>query len=201
MKQYAVANYKGNNFELFQDGGEILMPFEQLGTMLGYKESRYLRDLVEANPELNNEEFSILRKNKDGSKIRERRYFTEDGVYEVCLISKQPFAKEFRKFVRELLKKVRAGELENIRPISLVKWHEKADKLINEMMNRNADLDEMAKNLDQIIELVPKMNEKFREIDEMRKDISSLKTEVQLLNLKLDDLTTFLKEGADIEDA
>ena len=46
----------------------------------------------------------------DGEKY-ETRIFIEDGIYEVTMLSRQPKAKEFRAWVRQVIKSLRKGEL------------------------------------------------------------------------------------------
>lgn len=38
---------------------------------------------------------------------RDRIVFTEDGIYEVTMLSSQPLAREFRRFVRQIVKELR----------------------------------------------------------------------------------------------
>jgi len=203
MKEIAVAQFETKEFNLFKEAGEIVMSFEQLSEMLGYKELKYLRDLVENNPELNDKEFSILKKTKDtkSGKERELRFFTEDGIYEVCFLSRMPKARLFKKHVRELLKRIRNGELETIKPMALVEWQKIADKMIAQMTERNVDLEEMGKNLDIIINLIPTFEEKIQQIDQMRKDISTLKVGMTTLEMKMNDLYKVLAGEESIEDA
>src|SRR5690625_3421213 len=47
---------------------------------------------------------------------REVRIFNEDGIYEITMLSKKPKAREFRSFVRKLLKKLRKGEYQVVKP-------------------------------------------------------------------------------------
>lgn len=87
---------------------EIFMSSEQLGNALEYKEARKaIGKLVERNPELEEEEFSSIVKLTTEAGIREMRIFTEDGIYEIVSLSKQPKASDFRKWVRGVIKSIR----------------------------------------------------------------------------------------------
>lgn len=94
------------------DNGEIFMTIEQLAQVLEYSNRKSVEKIVERNEYLKNEEFSATYKlSATDGKAYETRIFTEDGLYEVTMISKQPKALEFRAFVRKLLKGLRKNEL------------------------------------------------------------------------------------------
>lgn len=96
------------------DNDEVFMTSKQLGEALGYANPRQaINKFVLRNSYLAESEFSVESKltSTDG-KSYETRIFTEDGIYEVTMLSKQPKAKEFRFFIRNLLKGLRKGELE-----------------------------------------------------------------------------------------
>lgn len=42
-----------------------------------------------------------------GGQVREMKFLTEDGLYEVLMMSRKPIAKEFKKKVKEILKTIR----------------------------------------------------------------------------------------------
>lgn len=92
---------------------EIFMTVSQLAQALGYSSKGSLESLVSRNPRVKESEFSVVTKMQatDGKSYR-TRVFTEDGIYEVAMLSKRPEADKFRGFVRKLLKGLRKGELE-----------------------------------------------------------------------------------------
>ena len=95
------------------DNDEVFMTSKQLGEALGYANPRQaINKFVLRNSYLAESEFSVESKltSTDG-KSYETRIFTEDGIYEVTMLSKQPKAKEFRFFIRKLLKGLRKNEL------------------------------------------------------------------------------------------
>lgn len=95
------------------DNDEVFMTGYQLGSILGYKDPiRSISKLVDRNDYLKDNEFSSVVRMTTEAGIRETRVFTEDGIYEITLLSKTETAKEFRSWVRQILKGLRKGELE-----------------------------------------------------------------------------------------
>lgn len=95
-------------------GGEMYMTSEQLGRCLGYSEPQIaINKLASRNNYLKNSEFSLLTKlvSTDGKRY-DTRLFTEDGIYEVTMLAKTDKAREFRCWVRNLIKSLRKGELQ-----------------------------------------------------------------------------------------
>lgn len=89
------------------------MTSEQLGMVLGYSFPRKaINKIVLRNEYLLNEEFSAGTKMVSPSGTQDTRIFTEDGIYEVTFLAKTERAKEFRSWVRQLLKGIRKGEIE-----------------------------------------------------------------------------------------
>lgn len=91
------------------------MTTEQLGNCLGYEYAKQaISKIIDRNKYLKNKEFSRVVKmgTLEGDRLvnREVRIFTEDGIYEVTMLAKTEKAKEFRAFVRKLLKSLRSGE-------------------------------------------------------------------------------------------
>lgn len=98
------------------ENNEVHMTSEQLGCVLGYNNpQKSISKLVERNEYLRNSNFSTIVKMTTPSGKQDTRFFTEDGIYEVAFLSKTEKAKQFRTWVREILKGIRKGELELIR--------------------------------------------------------------------------------------
>ena len=91
---------------------EIYMTIDQLAQALEYGNKSSVDSIISRNKYLREGEYSVTCKLQatDG-KTYNTRVFTEDGIYEVTMLSKQPKAREFRKFIREMLKGLRKGEL------------------------------------------------------------------------------------------
>lgn len=105
------------------ESGEIFMTTDQLGRALGYSEPVIaINKLVARNPYLASEEFSTITKlvRVEGNRevARDVRIFTEDGIYEVTFLSGTEKAKEFRAWVRQVLKSLRSGQLTLIPDLS-----------------------------------------------------------------------------------
>lgn len=104
------------------ENNEIFMTIAQLAQSLEYASKKGVEKLIANNEYLKDEEFSVLSKISTGTYdkggTQETRIFTEDGIYEVTMLSKQPKAKEFRAFVRKTLKALRKGEAVLVQPQS-----------------------------------------------------------------------------------
>ena len=110
------SDYFGNvECDFYGKGQEVYMTSEQLGECLGYSHAREnINKIVSRNDYLRNKEFStevILTSVEGGRNVeRKQRIFTEDGIYEVTMLAKTEKAKEFRSWVRTVLKALRSGK-------------------------------------------------------------------------------------------
>lgn len=93
------------------ENGDVYMTIDQLARALGYAGRDGIEKMIERNPYLLEPEFSTTDKLSavEGRREvrRERRIFTEDGIYEVTMLSRTPKSREFRVWVREVIKKIR----------------------------------------------------------------------------------------------
>ena len=100
----------GNQCDFYEsDSNEIFMTAFQLGSCLGYSDpNRNINKLISRNEYLKNMEFSVVVKltTTDGKQYN-TRLFTEDGIYEITMLSKTDKARQFRAFVREAIKSIR----------------------------------------------------------------------------------------------
>ncbi len=106
--------------DIYSNEKEMFMTMRQLSECLGYKEKDGIKKIVKRNEYLKEKEFSqVVSINfGEGGQIdttQETRVFTEDGIYEVTMLAKTEKAKEFRTFIRKLLKSLRKGEAKLIR--------------------------------------------------------------------------------------
>ena len=101
--------------DVYSDSNDMFMTISQLSECLGYSGRKSLEKMIERNPYLKDREFSVTDKLSatDGKRYN-TRIFTEDGIYEVTMLAKTEKAKEFRAWVRKLLKSLRKGETVNI---------------------------------------------------------------------------------------
>lgn len=91
---------------------DVFMTALQLSEALGYASKSSFDSLISRNPYIKDEEFSATcnLQAPDGKEY-ETRIFTEDGIYEVSMLSKKTVAKEFRSWVRKIIKGLRKGEI------------------------------------------------------------------------------------------
>lgn len=107
--------FAGNEVDLYKGvNGEIYMTAKQLGEVLEYSSgAQAITNIINRNEYLANKEFSVqLKLSSTDGKSYDTRLLTEDGIYEITMLSRQPKAQEFRFFIRELLKGLRKGELQ-----------------------------------------------------------------------------------------
>lgn len=106
------ADFCGTPCDIYSDdNNEMFMTINQLATCLQYANRKSIEKMVERNPYLKNAEFSVTdRMSATDGKQYDTRIFTEDGIYEVTMLAKTEKAKEFRAFVRKLIKSIRKGE-------------------------------------------------------------------------------------------
>lgn len=102
------------------DNDEVFMTSKQLGEALEYStKAQAIINIINRNEYLKEEEFSVqLNLSSTDNKLYDTRLLTEDGIYEITMLSKQPKAREFRQFIRQLLKGLRKGEikLQSVKP-------------------------------------------------------------------------------------
>ena len=110
-------NFQGIECDFWSNGNnEVFMTSEQLGMVLGYvNPKKGISNLVGRNEYLKEIEFSSFLAVRTEAGDRETRVFTEDGIYEVALLAGTEKAKEFRSWVRRILKGLRTGELALLR--------------------------------------------------------------------------------------
>lgn len=99
--------------DIYRQNEEMYMTTEQLGACLGYTQPKpAISKILHRNPYLNNMEFSgVTNLTTPEGGAQNTRLFTEDGIYEVTFLAKTEKAREFRTWVRSLLKSLRKGEL------------------------------------------------------------------------------------------
>ena len=104
------ANFGNVQCDFYRNDEEFFMTTNQLCCCLGDKRTTF-DSWVNRNPYLKNDEFSVscTLQGTDG-KSYNTRVFTEDGIYEVTMLSKTEKAKEFRRWVRTILKSLRTGK-------------------------------------------------------------------------------------------
>ncbi len=110
--------------DIYSNEEEMFMTISQLAECLGYASKSGVEKIFQRNEYLRNKEFSaevnltLGGTDKMGvpKTIQSTRVFTEDGIYEVTMLAKTEKAKEFRAFIRKVLKSLRKGEAKIIKP-------------------------------------------------------------------------------------
>ena len=97
--------------DIYQKDNEPYMTAKQLSDCLGYADISRLSKIIKQNEYLKSKEFSVVAKmaSTDGKKY-DTRVFTEDGIYEITMLAKTEKAKEFRGWIRKVLKSLRSGK-------------------------------------------------------------------------------------------
>ena len=121
------------------DNNEMFMTAFQLGSCLEYANpQKAIDNLISRNEYLKADEFSVtLKMRATDSKQYDTRIFTEDGIYEVTMLAKTEKAKEFRAFVRKLIKSIRKGETVVI-----------DSKVFTELLQRQSELEKRLEALE-----------------------------------------------------
>ena len=125
--------------DIYSDSKEMYMTIDQIATCLEYSNGRKgIENVIARNEYLKNEEFSVTLKLRatDGKQYN-TRVFTEDGIYEVTMLAKTEKAKQFRAWVRKLLKSLRSGEVTAVKTDKLneIKVRAAADRAAAMRMN------------------------------------------------------------------
>lgn len=189
-----------NNVELdfYTLNGEILLSLDQLSKGIGYKNKRNAEELLKSNPELLEKEFSFLLKidNLEGGviKAREKRFFNEDGLMEAAFLANTEQAKLFRKFARELIKKVEKGELALQVKENFPKTIEKKLDVLGNYLREKQQLIEQLNEDNQkiIIPYLERLDDKMLELEGLKKEVKSMRKIMNTLNMAVSDL---LKEN------
>lgn len=130
--------------DIYSDSNDMYMTIGQLAACLEYSSRRGIEMLLDRSPYLKEPEFSVTHKlcATDGKQYN-TRVFTEDGIYEVTMLSNQPKAKDFRAWIRKILKGLRRGDA---KLVSTLKENEVAARLKNAQARKAALYVKMANN-------------------------------------------------------
>ncbi len=99
--------------DIYSNGNDMFMTTEQLGACLEYSQPKTaISKILDRSPYLKDAEFSgVTKLTTPNGGTQKTRVFTEDGIYEVTMLSSQPKAKEFRAWIRRVIKDLRKGNL------------------------------------------------------------------------------------------
>jgi prophage antirepressor-like protein len=97
--------------DIYSNGSDMFMTIQQLSDCLEYSSRDAIEKIISRNDYLKGPEFSATDKlSATDGKQYNTRIFTEDGIYEITMLSGQPKAKEFRAWIRKILKALRKGD-------------------------------------------------------------------------------------------
>lgn len=180
----SLITYNGMKLGVTIKNNEIEIEMGELAKAIGYTDVRGLKKLLDTNPELKNKEFSYLKKvdsiENGVVKKREKRLFTEDGLYEVTMLANTENAKKFRRFVRELMKKYRKNELILRTPTLLPAQQAQLDEMVRLIKARDGEIGDLL--------------DSFEAFQAYLTDIEVIKGDVKLLIELHDKLVKEVKE-------
>lgn len=168
---------------------EIEMDIEELAKAVGILNSGSIRNLIIQNPILQEKQYSYLKKvlNNEGGilKKREKRIFTEAGIYEVAFLANTEKAKEFRKFIKEfskqMLTKIKKNEMVLSSGVPAT-FEPKLDKMMFLITKRDEEINT-------IFEFFEKSQDFFKKVEEMGEDIKQIKRKIDTIIEVVNDLS------------
>ena len=180
------------------NNNEIEMEMEELAKAIGTLNYKSFRNFIANNPNLQNKEYSYLKKvlNNEGGilKKREKRIFTEAGIYEVAFLANTEKAKEFRKFIKEfskqMLTKIKKNEMVLSSGVPAT-FEPKLDKMMFLITKRDEEINT-------IFEFFEKSQDFFKKVEEMGEDIKQIKRKIDTIIEVVNDLTDEVY-GDDVE--
>lgn len=180
----SLITYNGMQLGVTIKNNEIEIEMDVLAKAIGYADESSIRQIITRNPELKNKEFSYLKKvdsiENGVVKKREKRLFTEDGLYEVTMLANTENAKKFRRFVRELMKKYRKNELILRTPTLLPAQQAQLDEMVRLIKARDGEIGDLL--------------DSFEAFQTYLTDIEVIKDDVKLLIDLHDKLVKEVKE-------
>lgn len=199
MELLLATEFEKEKINFFLDANEVVMDIEQLRKAAGFKNERRLKELLAAHPELLEKEYSYKKKVpnlEDGvTKMREKRFFTESGIYEVTFLASTPRAREFRRFSSTILKSVRKGEM--IPKLPADRWtlmEEKFNEITNLFEERQGKLEKLDESAEKIIDLLKRLEEKFKRFENLEADVKGLKKDMTFVTEGMKDFLKALGE-------
>lgn len=183
-----LIEFNGTQVKVLIKNNSIEIEMEELAKAIGFSDVTVLKNLITKNPELKNIEFSSLKKvdsiENGIIKKREKRVFTEDGLYEVSMLANTEISKKFRRRIREIMKQLRTGNLILQTP-GIQKQQLQLDEMIDLIKSRDEEIKSFLEMFEQIrnsvedIKLMKtNMDIIIKSQDEMAEAINSLIDEV-----------------------
>lgn len=183
-----LIEFNGTQVKVLIKNNTIEIEMSELAKAIGYADENSIRQIITRNSELKNKEFSYLKKvdsiENGIIKKREKRVFTEDGLYEVSMLANTEISKKFRRRIREIMKQLRTGNLILQTP-GIQKQQLQLDEMIDLIKSRDEEIKSFLEMFEQIrnsVEDIKLMKTNMGIIiksqDEMAEAINSLIDEV-----------------------
>ena len=202
-------NFGGIELDFYRNTeNEIFMTIAQLAEALEYASKSAIENMLNRNPELKEGEFSsthalwVGQNNTNSSvKSQETRFFTEDGIYEITMLSKQPKAREFRSFIRKLLKGLRKNELTvtetKVFSYMIDNPAKRARLWADEMDEMFAIIHEKEEENQQLTQVVEEVKPKAQAFERAMdaKNLHSMKEVAHLMGVGRNELFKYLREA------
>jgi prophage antirepressor-like protein len=99
-KQLLITQFQHFNIEIIGTYDKPLFKAKDIGDLLGIKKIRTTLDNLD-------DDCKVLRDAHTMGGLQEQWFLTEDGLYELLFISRKPIAKEFKKWVRNIIIDIR----------------------------------------------------------------------------------------------
>lgn len=190
--------FEGTSIDVYRSEDKFLFTMEQVSSAMGFKNEESFKQLLINNPELRDKEFSFLMKvdSLEGGilKKREKRFFTEDGLYEVAFKARTKKAEEFRKFVRTLLKRLRKGEL--VPQVHQVLAHQQADQLLLQMkeITEKMDNDQEEKVIPMLEKIASSYEETKARLEKMEERMKTIEISIQVNQQTVEEIMDMMGE-------
>lgn len=166
MELVKSERFAGSEVDLYKGvNDEMYMTIDQLANALEYASKSAVENMLLRNEYLRGSEFSSTHDVWVDGKLRSTRLFTEDGIYEVTMLSKQPKAREFRSFVRSLLKDLKNGNIQIQQPMST------KDLLLQASLEHELRIEKVEKDVHTLIHETPIRNHQQVAIEKARKKV------------------------------
>ena len=184
----SLIEFEGTSILVSLNNNEIEIEMGELAKALQYSEIRNFKTILQNNKELLDKKFSYLKKvdsiENGVKKKREKRIFTEDGLYEVTMLANTEVSKKFRRRIRELIKAIRKKDLVLQAPVTS-KQQLQLDEMVDLVKSRDRQIEELFEMIEEIKDTVEdiKLIKSNMEIiiqaqDEMGEAINTLIDEV-----------------------
>ena len=174
-----LIEFNGTQVKVLIKNNSIEIEMEELAKAIGFSDVTVLKNLITKNPELKNIEFSSLKKvdsiENGIIKKREKRVFTEDGLYEVSMLANTEISKKFRRRIREIMKQLRTGNL----------------------ILQTPGIQKQQLQLDEMIDLIKSRDEEIKSFLEMFEQIRNSVEDIKLMKTNMDIIIKSQEEMAE----